>query len=63
MTRATYMTPSDRATRMLVLELPHTEHGEHTVQEADEALIAFVHRTQQAHKAARIEAILREPDL
>jgi hypothetical protein len=48
---------------MPVLEMPHTEHGEHTVQEADEALIAFVHRTQQAHKAARIEAILREPDL
>lgn len=34
-----------------------------TVQEADAALIAIVRRTQQAQKAARIEAILREPDL
>ena len=33
-----------------------------STREADEALIALARRTQQAHKAARIEAIVREPD-
>ena len=37
-------------------------NAEPSVHEADEALIAIVRITQQAQKAARIEAIVREPD-
>jgi hypothetical protein len=56
MTRATYTTPSDRIINAGI------HAPERTVHETDAALIALAHITQQAQKAARIEAIVREPD-